>query len=470
MLTPSEVVYLAGEQFATHLGSLAGTYRTPSGVSAQTDEMAKQTDARLCVTNLSYDPLDRLTGKTYTNCPATAPVSYGYDAGTYGWGQRTSMSDGSGSTAWTYNARGRLTGESKTINGQTYTTQWGYNSADLPVSMTYPDNEIVTHSYKSQMLLNSVIGANTYVNSTTYDEAGRMRQRVLGVGAISSGYSYYPWNTPNGAGRLQSASHGNGGQTLQAFNYTYSAVGNILSLVVSDPLYTETQAYSYDALSRLTAAAVTGGPANYSESYSYNSTTGNLETQGGLTLAYNDANHVHAVTGAGGNAYGYDLNGNQVTRVIGGSAYTLSYDAGSAYTRAVSSIPQKDFNISNLTTSFGPSSIYQIAKFLTNLGCEFVSAGVAGLSITLFPSPKGSKGTYLSPFGFNANPAQPPGAGWVWKGKGAPGSNQGNWVNEETGEWLHYDLEHHGQAHYDYRAPDGTLYRIWSDGSMTPKY
>jgi hypothetical protein len=40
--------------------------------------------------------------------------------------------------------------------------------------MTYPDNEIVTHSYKSQMLLNSVIGANTYVNSTTYDKAGRM--------------------------------------------------------------------------------------------------------------------------------------------------------------------------------------------------------------------------------------------------------------------------------------------------------
>jgi hypothetical protein len=46
--------------------------------------------------------------------------------------------------------------------------------------MTYPDNEIVTHSYKSQMLLNSVIGANTYVNSTTYDEAGQCGKSEMG--------------------------------------------------------------------------------------------------------------------------------------------------------------------------------------------------------------------------------------------------------------------------------------------------
>jgi RHS repeat-associated protein len=291
--------------------------------------LTEQTDARLCTTSLSYDLLNRLTGKTYTNCPTTAPVNYYYDAGTYGWGQRTSMTDGSGSTTWNYDARGRMTGESKTINGQPYTTQWGYNSADLPVSMTYPDNEVVYNTYKPQLLLNSVIGASTYVDSTAYDEAGRLRRRALGANTITSSFGYYPWGTPNGAGRLQTASHSNGAQTLQAFNYTYSAVGNILSLVVSDPQYTETQTYTYDALSRLTAAAVTGGPANYSESYGYSATTGNLESKGGWTLAYNDPDHVHAVTSAGGNTYGYDANGNQVTRVIGGSTYTLGYDAES---------------------------------------------------------------------------------------------------------------------------------------------
>ena len=70
---------------------------------------------------------------------------------------------------------------------------------------------------------------------------------------------------------------------------------------------------------------MTGGPANYSESYTYYTASGNLQTKGGLTLAYSDTNHVHAATGVGGNTYGYDLNGNQVTRVIGGSTYTLGY-------------------------------------------------------------------------------------------------------------------------------------------------
>ena len=72
---------------------------------------------------------------------------------------------------------------------------------------------------------------------------------------------------------------------------------------------------------------MTGGPANYNESYTYNSTNGNLQTKSGLTLAYTDANHVHAVAGAGGNNYVYDANVNQTTRGIGGSTYTLSYYA-----------------------------------------------------------------------------------------------------------------------------------------------
>ena len=46
----------------------------------------------------------------------SGPV-YRYDAGTNGAGRRTSMSDASGSTAWTYDDRGRVTQESKTISG-----------------------------------------------------------------------------------------------------------------------------------------------------------------------------------------------------------------------------------------------------------------------------------------------------------------------------------------------------------------
>ncbi len=63
------------------------------------------------------------------------------------------------------------------------------------------------------------------------------------------------------------------------------------------------------------------------ESYTYNGTTGNLTGKAGVTLSYTDSNHDHAVTGAGGNSYGYDANGNQITRVIGADTFNLKYKA-----------------------------------------------------------------------------------------------------------------------------------------------
>jgi YD repeat-containing protein len=119
-----------------------------------------------------------------------------------------------------------------------------------------------------------------------------MTGRVLGSSAITSSYSYFAWNAPNGSGRLLSANHG-GSMALQAFAYEYDAVGNIKKITdtLSNPV--EVQTFSYDALDRLESATVTGGPEPYDEIYTY----------------------------------GYDANGNMTSRVIGGQTWNLSYDA-----------------------------------------------------------------------------------------------------------------------------------------------
>ncbi|MBV6396583.1 MAG: hypothetical protein HFACDABA_02183 [Anaerolineales bacterium] len=293
--------------------------------------MTSQTDARGCTTNLAYDVLSRLTQKTYSNCPTSAPITYGYDAGTNGVGRKTSVSDESGLTAWTYDARGRVVTEAKQIGIYQFTTYFTYNSAELPTSITYPDGEVVNFTYNDQMLLASVIGTETYVQSISYDSSARMTQLVRGNGVLSSVYDYYAWNQQGGRLQGLTTTRNSDQTTLQDLAYTYDPVGNILT--ITDALAgPQTQTFTYDALDRIVSASVTGGMDGlYSETYGYSATTGNLTAKGGLTIQYTDANHAHAATSATGtgvsNSYGYDANGNQTTRQIGSDAFTLVYDA-----------------------------------------------------------------------------------------------------------------------------------------------
>jgi RHS repeat-associated protein len=68
------------------------------------------------------------------------------------------------------------------------------------------------------------------------------------------------------------------------------------------------------------------------------------------------------------------------------------------------------------------------------------------------------------------DPAESPGPNWEWKGDGPVGSNEGSWVNPETGEKLYPDFEHPGHGpHYDYTDPDGSKYRLYPDGRVEPK-
>jgi hypothetical protein len=69
------------------------------------------------------------------------------------------------------------------------------------------------------------------------------------------------------------------------------------------------------------------------------------------------------------------------------------------------------------------------------------------------------------------NPAVAPGKGWEWRGVGSPGSPRGSWYNPKSGESLYPDLAHPGPVgpHYDWKAPDGTTYRVYPDGSVVAK-
>jgi len=284
--------------------------------------MVWQLDARNCTTNLTYDLLGRPLTKTYSNCPSTPSVTYEYDQGTNGIGRKYSVSDASGLTVWSYDIRGRVTSEAKQFSGfGQFVTGYTYNDADMPVTMTYPDGEVVTFTYNNQMLLDSVIGTDTYVFDTQYDSASRMTSRTLGNGLVQN-YDFYAWNVQGG--RLENLST----ESLQNFTYQYDPVGNINS--IADSVNSQTQTFTYDALDRLITAGATGATEQggyATETYGYDSTTGNLSTKAGVTYTY-DVNHKHAVSSlSNGNSYVYDANGNMTTRNADGKSYTFAYDA-----------------------------------------------------------------------------------------------------------------------------------------------
>ncbi len=313
--------------------------------------LTDQTDARNCTVHFGYDLLNRLTNKDSggtggtecTTAPATS-ATYTYDVGTNGIGHRTSMSDDSGSTSWTYDARGRMVSERKIITGGgTFLTQMHYNSADLLDWMKYPGGsngetgEQVNYAYNAQMLLNTVGGTTQYVSGSNYDAAGRLAQRNYGNNTQTS-YNYYSWleqwqGVPQG-GRLKQITSKRTSDSFffQNLTYTYDAVGNVKTIVdqMAGP---QTQTFAYDALNRLTSASATGlGSGLYSEIYTYDANTGNLSSKAGVNYTYDALHlHPHAVSTAGANHYSYDEDGNMTSRsvVVGTQTYnsTLGYDA-----------------------------------------------------------------------------------------------------------------------------------------------
>ena len=281
-----------------------------------------QRDAKNQTTSFSYDTLDRLSGKSFSNgFGGTTSVSYGYDQidspnHTNGKGQRTSMTDASGSHHWAYDTRGQVSRESQTVSGgSTYVSSYTYRADGQLKTETYPTGEFLTYGYdpaRRQTSMTSNIGG-TYLGNTTYDALSQPLTKALGNGTTET-YTY-----ETASARLQSlrVTQPNSAQALKR-EYTYHAGGNVRS--IKNTKHTgavESIAYGYDQLDRLTLACAWNFSTNscvsgqFNQSFRYDK-LGNILTKAGTNYTYGSSK-PHAVTAAGANSYTYDTNGNMLT-------------------------------------------------------------------------------------------------------------------------------------------------------------
>ncbi|MCL4872305.1 MAG: hypothetical protein KJ063_25370 [Anaerolineae bacterium] len=139
---------------------------------------------------------------------------------------------------------------------------------DHPVTLTYPDGEIVTTGYDKQVVnsLHTSHNNSTLVSDVTYNHRLEMTGQLLGNN-LTQTYSYYP--ASGGNYRLNSTNLKLTNSSVSRYNrsYQYDPVGNITQIVTDlQGQSQETQTFSYDSLDRLKTAQASGGPTPYNHS------------------------------------------------------------------------------------------------------------------------------------------------------------------------------------------------------------
>lgn len=187
-----------------------------------------------------------------------------------------------GSIAYAYNPKGRVTSDTRTINGVAYTTGYRYDSSGRLDHLTYPSGRTVDYSFDTLGRISAV---------TTTPAGGSASDLATGV-------TYHPF------GGVKSYTLGNG----QTYARTYDQDGRITSYTLGSSMYS----VGYDLASRIDAIAELGNAAN-ANSYGYDA----LDR---LTSANTPGTNY---------GYGYDAVGNRISKAVGAGSETYAYSATS---------------------------------------------------------------------------------------------------------------------------------------------
>jgi len=211
------------------------------------------TDPKDQVTTHSYNVDDSLSGTAYTNEVISTPdVSYTYDAF---YARVATMVDGIGTTSYTYKAAA--------TNGAGQVA-----SVDGPLS-----NDTITYTY-DELGRVTVRAINGTANTVTwaFDALGRVTSEVNVLGTFAYTYdgvtsrlatvaypnsqtSTYSYLNNVSDHRLQTIHHKYpNANTLSKFDYTYDAVGNILTWRQQADTTAAVWEYGYDPADQLTSA------------------------------------------------------------------------------------------------------------------------------------------------------------------------------------------------------------------------
>ncbi|HEY0763242.1 MAG TPA: DUF4214 domain-containing protein [Pyrinomonadaceae bacterium] len=228
------------------------------------------TDARGVTQTFTYNNRNLPTTVSYSNGPALSAVTFTYD----GAGNRTLMTDGTGSTTYHYNQLSQLTSETRQFSGLSgsFTLSYEYNAAGALKSITDHTGSRVDYLYNTAGALTTVNGsgaasAPTYLSNIAYRASGAIRDLDFGNGA----HQHLNFNS-----LLRNTSLTLSKSSVNAsWNYEYYADGKLKKITDSNNAIFD-RAFDYDHIGRLQEAR-TGSEARggntadgpFKQTYSY---------------------------------------------------------------------------------------------------------------------------------------------------------------------------------------------------------
>ncbi len=194
--------------------------------------------------NITYDSLNRILTKN----SSTTSANYTYD-GSY-QGTLTNISFDNSTYKYEYDNKLRLTNETKIIDGVTFQRYIYYDSMDRIGNQTFTPGTNINYTYNNQSKISAVFGL---ISSVFHNEFDNPVNRSYNNTRLTE-YLY------DNKGRITQIKT----STLQHMNYTYDAVGNVLT--INDSVNNRLYRISYDFLDRLINTTIGG----ISYVYSYN--------------------------------------------------------------------------------------------------------------------------------------------------------------------------------------------------------
>ena len=344
-----------------------------------TGNLLMSVDPRNIATNGTYDNLDRLIRRDYSD--ATADVEMFYDGRglgavpAYSKGKATKVTSSVSETRNTsFDPMGRLlaseqrtTPEQRSGNQAPFSFSYVYNLSGGLVEETYPSGRVVRNTLnvdgelsQVQSRKNTSSGFFAYADAFEYNASGAIVKLQLGNGhwetsaydpqrlqvtAIGLGVTPFDRNILNLEFAYHSDSQTNNNGAMRLQRISVPAAG-------SSPAFTATETYTYDPLNRLASSVETVlGNQVWKQNFSYDRYGNRRFAPGTTTLGYCPSSQCNPNISTATNrlsstdGYGYDSSG------------SLTHDAvGSRFTYDAEGRQTEFFSSSNLTSS--PNATY----------------------------------------------------------------------------------------------------------------